>query len=688
MKQGIIVYTVMALLVIMFLYSQFIDEGKQPIFSGEPITDSLIVTTYPRLYEQVGNRDADGIGNYLKHESPEIRQQAWRALASTPVDTLGRYIKMALESDSELPWFAISMHGLSTEQLRAVEVHWLENPDKRNGTGLVLGRQGDETTLNFLLDHLQEASGSDYEYNYALAVGRLMADYRAENDDQAAVIEQAFLSGDEDIIRAYLYGYYRGNAQNLSEQNRDLLYRSWKEYGLGNSDKVDQYITRLLAEDVFYEITLYQNSEKELKLNIPLAVELSQAVQEMELNDRNILAIRILLMHENPHVAHEALKSLEGKLSPEGNLYRFITTEIVSDTLSAPYVWLQAMKSTALVDTDVITENNDRLERIAMENPYLLMQVLNIRQLSDSPMEFVERIASFVKDGHSLKAMYAINALSTYWSDLDADSKDEVLTEAVRDIVFRALEHNDRGVAYACGGLLADDTLFDNSHFSEINRALSTFSLPEDIEVFQAFGGFYKQRFEQQAKPVIDSLASLGYAPLNRSLRSSGWEVPVSDSSTAEFRMPNWERLWELGKEPVWVLQTEKGFIRIRMNTLSAPATISAIDSLTMAGEYDNVPFHRVVPNFVIQGGDIESQDGFGGPDFILPTEASETEFVRGAAGIASAGRDTEGSQYFFMHQWKPHLNGGYTLFGKVIEGMDVVDRIVPGDTVQRVYWE
>ncbi|MGK7369298.1 MAG: peptidylprolyl isomerase, partial [Candidatus Halalkalibacterium sp. M3_1C_030] len=615
-------------------------------------------------------------------------KQAWRALASTPIDSVEPYIQKALESDLIQPWFAISMQPLSTDQLRALEVHWLEKPEKRSGISLVLGKQGDEVTLDYLLDHLEDAADSDYEYDYALAVGRLMADFRADDSEQASIIERAFLSENEEIIRAYLYGYYRGDAQNLSPENRSLLYSSWKEYGLGNSDKVDQNMVRLLGGDVFYEIALYQNSEKELDLNIQLAIELSQAVEEVELNDRNILAIRILLKHENPHVAQQALKSLEGKLAKGGNLYRFITSEIVADSTSKPYAWLQALNSTALVNAELVENNDVRLARIAEEHPYLLTQTLSIRAISDTPAEFVSRIEAIVDSGDGLKALYAINALSTFWSDLNTDNKKEKLSETVRDIVFDALDLQDRGVAYACGGLLADDTLFNESHFSRINSALNAFSLPEDIEVYQAFGGFYKQRFEQQAQPVIDSLASLGYAPLNKSLERSGWEVAVPEESDTKFRAPEWKRLWEIGKKPVWVLRTGKGTIKVRMNTLMAPATVSAIDSLTMSGAYNGVPFHRVVPNFVIQGGDVERQDGFGGPDFIIPTEANELEFERGAAGIASAGTDTEGSQYFFMHQWKPHLNGGYTLFGQVIEGMDVVDRIIPGDTVQQVYWE
>lgn len=104
---------------------------------------------------------------------------------------------------------------------------------------------------------------------------------------------------------------------------------------------------------------------------------------------------------------------------------------------------------------------------------------------------------------------------------------------------------------------------------------------------------------------------------------------------------------------------------------------------LTVTVEIDTV-WDTNIPNFVIQGGDVETGDGLGGPDFVIPNEPSEHGFVRGAAGIASAGKDTEGSQYFFMIDWAPHLDGGYTVFGQVIAGMDVVDRMRVGDRVIR----
>lgn len=115
---------------------------------------------------------------------------------------------------------------------------------------------------------------------------------------------------------------------------------------------------------------------------------------------------------------------------------------------------------------------------------------------------------------------------------------------------------------------------------------------------------------------------------------------------------------------------------------MDAPATISAYHSLSAGQKYDSVAFHRVVPNFVIQGGDFETGLGFGGPGFVLPTEANAMEYERGVVGIASAGTDTEGSQFFIMHSWAPHLNGRYTQIGVVVEGMDIVDKIAVGDVI------
>jgi cyclophilin family peptidyl-prolyl cis-trans isomerase len=133
-------------------------------------------------------------------------------------------------------------------------------------------------------------------------------------------------------------------------------------------------------------------------------------------------------------------------------------------------------------------------------------------------------------------------------------------------------------------------------------------------------------------------------------------------------------------------LETSKGQIRLRFHPSEAPRTVANFAALARKGFYNGLEFHRVVPNFVIQGGDPRG-DGFGGPGYTIPCEPSfnERPYVRGSVGMALAGRHTGGSQFFITHSAAPHLDGRYTNFATVTAGMDVVNRIVVGDKILRV---
>lgn len=136
-----------------------------------------------------------------------------------------------------------------------------------------------------------------------------------------------------------------------------------------------------------------------------------------------------------------------------------------------------------------------------------------------------------------------------------------------------------------------------------------------------------------------------------------------------------------LHQTPVWILETSEGRIVIELDGLRTPASVHAISQIAEEGYYTGTFFHRVIQNFVIQAGLSFSGDRRE-PDFTVPTEGVETQFERGSVGVASAGRDTEGGQFFIMHQWMPHLNGRYSNIGRVVEGMDVVDRVWQGTLI------
>ncbi|MBM3140276.1 MAG: peptidylprolyl isomerase [Chloroflexi bacterium] len=119
------------------------------------------------------------------------------------------------------------------------------------------------------------------------------------------------------------------------------------------------------------------------------------------------------------------------------------------------------------------------------------------------------------------------------------------------------------------------------------------------------------------------------------------------------------------------VIHTEKGDITIRLLADVAPVTVNNFVFLARDGFYDGCTFHRVVPGFVAQGGD-PTGSGRGGPGYRFDDELSETPFEQGVLGMANAGPNTNGSQFYLMLGDAPHLHGRYTAFGRVEQGIEV----------------
>ncbi len=133
------------------------------------------------------------------------------------------------------------------------------------------------------------------------------------------------------------------------------------------------------------------------------------------------------------------------------------------------------------------------------------------------------------------------------------------------------------------------------------------------------------------------------------------------------------------------LVKTEKGEFTIELLPDDAPLTVDSFVQLARRGFFNGISFHRVVPNFVIQGGDPRG-DGNGGPGYQIRCEINEVEYGRGAVGMALSGKDTGGSQWFVTHAPQPHLDGGYTVFGQVAEkDMRVVDGIARGDKILNI---
>jgi cyclophilin family peptidyl-prolyl cis-trans isomerase len=197
----------------------------------------------------------------------------------------------------------------------------------------------------------------------------------------------------------------------------------------------------------------------------------------------------------------------------------------------------------------------------------------------------------------------------------------------------------------------------------------------------------------EAATPLLTSaLADKDWAVRQRAATLLAQLSPATDARLRIRPAPSaknadWYALATLTNPPVSThvyVDTDRGSIQIELAVLDAPITVDNFVSLARQGYFDGTVIHRVVPNFVVQAGDPRG-DGEGGPGYTIRDEINQRPYLRGTVGMALDWADTGGSQFFVTHSPQPHLDGRYTVFGRVISGMDVVDQIEQWDVIRRV---
>jgi len=138
----------------------------------------------------------------------------------------------------------------------------------------------------------------------------------------------------------------------------------------------------------------------------------------------------------------------------------------------------------------------------------------------------------------------------------------------------------------------------------------------------------------------------------------------------------------DLNKKYTATIKTVKGDIVCELYAQDAPVTVNSFVSLARKGYYNGCTFHRVLPGFMAQGGD-PTGSGAGGPGYEFQNEISGRKHITGALSMANKGPNTNGSQFFICYQPQPALDGKYSVFGQVIQGMDVVNKLTPRDPIK-----
>jgi len=231
--------------------------------------------------------------------------------------------------------------------------------------------------------------------------------------------------------------------------------------------------------------------------------------------------------------------------------------------------------------------------------------------------------------------------------------------------ITEAMQNGDVGMIAVAAGTLRTDKLdfsatVDSTAMVAMEMALKNLDLPKQIET---------------------------YNELSRTIQFFKGEKFTAKK--VDYNHPNeWVVYNNLPSEGKAVIKTAKGDITLELLKNEAPGSVTNFAKLVKQGFLNNKNFHRVVPNFVIQGG-CPRGDGYGGLDYTIRSELHNMHYDEGGyVGMASAGKDTEGTQFFITHSPTLHLDGKYTIFAKVIDGMDVVHQITTADVMQEVVLE
>ncbi len=568
-----------------------------------------------------------------------------------------------------------------------------------------LGKVGDENSLNSVLN-----LGSD-DKTVVKAMALSVARFALKNIRTAEAVN--FLknilitSSDLEILRYAAYGLFRTRNKTLLTpihddilaltKNQDAYIRMWAFSALG-------YIADI--NDISYVLTSLDKEEDwKVKVNILNSLPLYKKTSEAVLDEKLVNAITFRYDDANPNVRHTA----------------FRITALLFSELNQPNQNLQTIKDRLewFFPPDKAVEWQDKCEAILTygtifkddvkdillhkmyetENEDLIPYIIKsfqffkdgmvYNELTDSIGKRVQRynklhkqeFGDMVQDATLARVYRAyVEVLSTLKNKVDQKNQEKIML-----ILTNFTASKDPSILDACFTALNDSIYFGlrNNIKMVLLMDYKELSYPKDKDAMLLFINEFGELKMIEAESVLkENLNSKNYdickASANSLKKITGIDYTFKTTYRTDF---DWEFIKSLDKKKFATLKTEKGNIKIKLLPEVALFTVVNFIKLAEKKFYDNTTFPRVVPNFVIQGGDPQNT-GYGGPDYSIRSEFSPLHYERGMFGMASEGPDTEGSQFFIMHSPHYHLDGRYTIFGEVVEGMDVVDKIAFSDVL------
>jgi cyclophilin family peptidyl-prolyl cis-trans isomerase len=592
--------------------------------SDNPLIRLRAVEVIGRIQD---SQDAHYVIPLLNDPDPRVVREAVFALGQLgSVEAVPALVELNKKSTPEMqPLIAEALGKIGGEEAvtELTEMLHAFRGSVRGGAALALAKAADPAAVNALLVSIHDG---DTKVSWR-------AIYALEKADSKRVRESIapFLESDDPMVRAYA-------ARTLGKQNANSAVKAL-------SETVSDPDLRVTINSINALASILENrNDKKAVQHLGVTIEKSPshhakkaaviAVGEIGHKDgKDYLAQSILDTH--PAIRAESYRSMAKVLKK--NSLVFVNTGLND---SDPMVRAAAVEAIGLAGEDKRVPD---LTLVAQEDQNPQMRAAAVRGLSNYKSdEVIAVLVSKFSDEDWVVATESVTSLGKIGDK-----------EAIPPLIERFSMRNDR---------------VDRDVRLEIMKVLTEMEAKEARQIAFAALEDGDPRLRRAAAHYLDKLKI--EKPEIKGDRYF-YERDFDPSRKVELSLP-------VGTRRA-IIRTDHGDIEIELFGDDATQTVANFIRLAQSGFYEGLTFHRVVPNFVIQGG-CPRGDGWGDAGYNIRSEFNQYRYERGMVGIAHAGKDTGGSQFFITHSPQPHLNGRYTIFGRVISGMEVVDQISQGD--------
>lgn len=594
-------------------------------------------------------RMADSLYPYFNHPDARYRRDAARAFGSLqdpePVEKLGRLLLMDAD------------------------------PEVRKAAAFALGQTMHPACERLLLGALVKEKDTGVAFQILQSYGKTTKRWQL---DPGMFEDSVRISGIAwSLYRAGLRGKTDAAANEVAARLLDRRQPERARLGAAH------YFARGAREFEKHETAIQRSASADPSPEVRMAAAFAlgkivsdsslQALKEIIKNDPDhrvvINAIRALRAFPFAQMKHYLYEALQHKDVHVGVAASEVIVEVVpSDN------WIEVSSLTNRVDHWRIKANLYRAALKAGQNADLAAEIREAFQKSQNPWARAALLGSlqdyppsylFVVD--ALQTAAAPVVRSTAAATLVAMNKSPRFPQSLyapfSDVYQRLLmESEDPAVLGTIASALADSTLGYDQRINDpsaLRAAKKKLQLPEHNEALQSIEAALARIEGREPTPV-----------------ENAFNHPI-----------DWALVKQIPEDQHAVIRTRRGNIRLKLHVETAPGSVANFVTLAQRHYFDGLSIHRVVPNFVIQDG-CKRGDGWGSEDYSIRSEFSPLPFVTGSVGMASAGKDTEGTQWFITHSPTPHLEGRYTLFGDVVEGQAVIDYLEVGDKITDVIVE